>query len=152
MQRESVESIRDELLGSWALVSWESYSDGSKSLPLGEHPQGQLMYTGDGHVSAQLVRADQQPFASDDWRAAKPEEMTAAWPAYFGYFGTFTVDVGRKAVTHHIESGWFPNLVGTKQVRHYCFDEGRLVLDADTAWGKVRIVWQRRRQAPVTPR
>jgi len=66
--------------------------------------------------------------------------MVAAWP---GYFGTFSIDARNAAVTHHIEAGWFPNLAGTDQVRHYRFDGDELVLDADTAWDKVRIIWRR---------
>jgi lipocalin-like protein len=69
--------------------------------------------------------------------------MVRAWPAYFGYFGEFSVDSAESAVTHHVESGWFPNLAGTAQVRRYRFEGGRLVLDAATPWGQVRIVWER---------
>lgn len=36
-----------------------------------------------------------------------------------------------------------PELVGTNQVRHYRFEDSRLTLDADTAWGRVRIIWER---------
>jgi hypothetical protein len=45
-------------------------------------------------------------------------ERAAAWPQYFGYFGTFSIDEAQQTVTHHVESGWFPNLAGTDQVRH----------------------------------
>ncbi len=144
MANETDDEVRRRLLGSWQLVSWQSIEvDGSVSFPLGENAVGQLMYDASGRMSAQLVRSDQDRFGSDDWREAKPEEMVAAWPSYFGYFGTFTIDVGHDAVTHHIESGWFPNLAGTEQVRYYRFENGQLVLDADTAWDKVRIVWER---------
>jgi hypothetical protein len=43
----------------------------------------------------------------------------------------------------HIEANWFPNLAGTEQVRDYLFDGDELVLDADTAWDKVPIIWRR---------
>jgi hypothetical protein len=39
---------------------------------------GQLIYDDAGRVSAQLVRADQKRFESDDWREAQPDEMIAA--------------------------------------------------------------------------
>jgi hypothetical protein len=140
----TAEEIREKLLGAWSLVSWQSFSDdGSVQYPLGENAVGQLMYSATGRVSAQLARGEQERFNSDDWRRAKPEEMIAAWPSYFGYFGTFTVDADDSAVTHHIEAGWFPNLAGTEQVRHYRLDGDELVLDADTAWDKVRIIWRR---------
>jgi len=62
---------------------------------------------------------------------------------YFGYFGTYTIDENAGTVTHHIEESWFPNLIGTQQVRHYRFQRNQLVLNADTEWGQVKIVWKR---------
>ena len=136
--------IRAALLGAWRLVTWQSIdTSGNVSYPLGEDAVGQLMYTDSSHVSAQLVRADMPRFASDDWRQATAEERAAAWPGYFGYFGRFTLDSDAGAVIHHIESGWFPNLVDTQQVRRYRFKDSRLILDADTAWGQVRIIWEK---------
>ena len=136
--------VRDRLLGAWRLVAWQEIgADGTVTYPMGSNVTGQLMYDRSGRVAAQLAATGQPRFASEDWRAATPEEMARAWPAYFGYFGTFTVDTAAGTVTHHVESGWFPNLAGTAQVRHYRFADGRLVLDADTAWGRVRIVWER---------
>jgi hypothetical protein len=77
---------------------------------------------------------------------ATAEEKAAAWGNYFGYFGTYTLDEQAQAITHHIEGSWFPNLVGTRQVRYYHFEGSQLVLDADTEWGQVRIVWKKVQQ------
>lgn len=105
------------LLGAWRLVSWEIRNpDGTVTAPLGTGEIGQLMYDADGRMSAQLVRPNQARFASDDWRQASPEEKARAWSDYFGYFGTYTVDEQEKAVVHHIEGSWFPNLVGENQM------------------------------------
>jgi hypothetical protein len=140
---KNLEDVRVRLLGTWRLVSWQSIAeDGTVSYPLGEDAVGQLMYDDNDRVSAQLVRSGQHKFDSDDWREAGADERAAAWLNYFGYFGTFSVDTEQGAVTHHIESGWFPNLVGTQQVRYYRFEGPQLVLDADTAWDKVRIIWE----------
>jgi hypothetical protein len=49
--------------------------------------------------------------------------------------------LGPDAVGHHIESGWFPNLIGSDQVRHFRIEDDRLILPADTASGRVRIIW-----------
>src|SRR5579875_3603671 len=128
--------IKQELFGAWRLVSWKQVgNDGVRRYPLGPDAVGQLMYTPDDRVSAQLVRVGQPRFASDDWQAATGEEMKAAWPAYFGYFGRFSIDDDQRAVVHHVEGSWFPNLVGTDQIRHYRMDRDRLILDAETAWG-----------------
>lgn len=63
--------------------------------------------------------------------------------SYFGYFGRFSIDHDRHAVVHHIDGSWFPNLVGTDQVRRYAISDGELMLDADTPWGTVHIVWRK---------
>jgi len=137
--------IRDKLLGAWKLITWEiPGSTGTVTYPLGPQAIGQIMYDATGRVSAQLVQPGQPRFVSDDWLQAQTEEKAAAWSGYFGYFGTFTIDVDAGAVIHHIEGSWFPNLIGTQQVRYYRFEgDDRLVLSADTAWGPVRIIWDR---------
>lgn len=137
--------IRDKLLGAWKLITWEiPGSTGTVTYPLGPQAIGQLMYDATGRVSAQLMQPGQPRFVSDDWLQGQTEEKAAAWSGYFGYFGTFTIDIDAGAVIHHIEGSWFPNLIGTQQVRYYHFEgDDRLVLSADTAWGPVRIIWDR---------
>jgi hypothetical protein len=144
-QRErNTNATIEMLLGSWSLVSWEEHqATGEVCYPLGPNAIGQLTYTQDGRMSAQLMRPGSPLFASEDWRQATTEDKSSAWGDYFGYFGTFSIDLGSKAVVHHIQGSWFPNLVGTDQIRHFRFDGDQLILDAETEWGKVHIVWRK---------
>ncbi|HEX3968507.1 MAG TPA: lipocalin-like domain-containing protein [Edaphobacter sp.] len=143
-RERNTDAIREKLLGSWSLVSWEEHqAAGGVSYPLGADAVGQLMYTEDGRMSAQLMRPGSPLFANEDWRQATTEDKSNAWSDYFGYFGTFSIDVDDRAVVHHIQGSWFPNLVGTEQIRHFRFDDDQLILDAETEWGKVRIVWRK---------
>lgn len=136
--------IEERLLGAWALVEWsEQQSGGHKAFPLGEDAIGQIVYTADGHVAAQLARRGRRAFPSGDWRAAGQDDAARAFKEYFGYFGTFSIDAERQVITHHIEGSWFPNLEGGDQERRYRFENGLLVLDADTDWGRVKIVWRK---------
>jgi hypothetical protein len=142
--RRTSQQIANDLIGAWTLVSWfEIKKDGGIEYPLGEGAIGQLIYSADGHVSAQLASKDTQPFRQEDWRKASGDESATAWKSYFAYFGTFSIDTKDDAVVHHVEGSWFPNLVGTDQKRRFHFERGQLVLDADTEWGQVRIVWER---------
>lgn len=145
MNAAHADQVRSRLLGAWRLVSWEAFdADGTASYPLGADAVGQLMYDGSGRMSAQLARADRPHFDDEDWLKARRDEIVAAWPDYFAYFGTFTVDADAGTVTHHIESGSFPNLASTDQTRTYRFDtDERLTLDAESVWGRVRITWTR---------
>jgi len=138
------ESLRVELLGVWTLVTLQSIgADGVASYPLGPDLAGQLVYDVSGRMSAQIVRAGQARFASDDNTQALPDEMAAAWRGYIGYFGTFAVDAEAGAVIHHVEGAWFPNLDDTDVVRGCRLDGDRLVLEAQTKFGQTVIVWQR---------
>ena len=137
-------SIVTQLIGTWDLVEWlERRADGTVTYPLGEGARGQLLYSTDGHVAAQLVRADRVRFESDDWRGASGADAGRAFKEYFGYFGTYSIDLQRHAVVHHVDGAWFPNVEGSDQLRRFRFAGGQLVLDADTEWGKVRIIWRR---------
>ena len=140
--RTGLEMDTDRLIGAWNLVSCfeiKSYGNNDSS----SADIGKLIYTADGHVSAQIVQQDLRRFQSDDWRVASEAECAAAWKRYFGYFGTYSVDSERQVITHHIEGAWFPNLIGTDQLRRYRFEDSRLVLDADTTWGCIRAIWKR---------
>jgi Lipocalin-like domain len=140
----ATDHVRNRLLGGWSLVSWEiSDSAGHTTYPLGRDAIGQLLYDAQGRVSAQLARPDRSKFNDDDWQKASTEEKATAWGNYFGYFGSFTIDEPAHTVVHHIEGSWFPNLVGTEQRRVYHFEGDRLILNASTAWGEVRIVWNK---------
>lgn len=144
-ESERKKEVVNRLVGAWNLVGWfEIKANGERVYPLGEGAIGQIMYSADGHVAAQLMSRQPERFRSDDWRQASETESARAWKQYFGYFGRFTIDVEANAVIHHVEGSWFPNLLNTKQERRFHFEGPRLVLNADTEWGKVQIVWERK--------
>jgi hypothetical protein len=49
----------------------------------------------------------------------------------------------RNETSGYVEGSWFPNLAHTDQTRIFRFVGDALVLDAATAWGQVRIVWEK---------
>jgi hypothetical protein len=146
---QELRDIVQQLVGAWALVSWSEIKPGAAiDYPLGEDAIGQIIYSADGHVAAQLVRRTRERFGAEDWRAASAAEAARAWKEYFGYFGVYSIDLEQRAVVHHVEGAWFPNLSNTDQLRRFRFEDGQLVLDAETEWGRVRIVWERTSRAP----
>jgi hypothetical protein len=63
------QKLRERLIGAWKLESYvEKPVDGSAPFyPMGEKPEGIIMYTPDGYMSAQLMRPSRPKFASGDW-------------------------------------------------------------------------------------
>lgn len=124
---------REDLIGTWRLVSWELvYADGRPSEhPLGPDAAGFLMYAGDGHVSATLMR-----------KAATADAGALQALAYAGRF-----EVASGVVTHIIEVASDPALVGLRNRREIAISGDRLVLSgADFTPGSARtqrITWRR---------
>ncbi|MBV8996427.1 MAG: lipocalin-like domain-containing protein [Pseudonocardiales bacterium] len=63
--------------------------------------------------------------------------------SYFGYFGTFTIDASARAVTHHIDTGWFPTLLGQNR---FATTRSRTAISFWTPTrrgGKSAMTWQK---------
>lgn len=112
-------TLRERLIGAWKLVSYvEQPVDGSAPRhPFGEAPQGIIMYTPDGFMSAQLCTAERSPFASGDWFKGTAAEYQAEGSTYIAYTGPFHVDEERQALTHTMFISLFPNWIGQTQPR-----------------------------------
>ncbi|MEQ1879710.1 MAG: lipocalin-like domain-containing protein [Burkholderiales bacterium] len=112
------QSLRDRLLGTWELVSWNYLTSGVEEPgPLGKDVTGYIMYTTDGHMCASAMIPDRKKFGTADFRAASDEEKARAFESFFGYCGKFEVNESDVTVTHLVEAGSVPNWMGTRQKR-----------------------------------
>lgn len=129
----SEKSLRERLVGAWALTSYveRDIETGVENRPFGEHPLGFVLYTPDGYVSAQLQRPDRPPFADGDLLRATPKEYAAAGSSYIGYSGRFFIDEGKKTLSHEMAVSFFPNWLGQRQVRLVEVGNDRLQLSTD---------------------
>ncbi|MEQ8672661.1 MAG: lipocalin-like domain-containing protein [Aggregatilineales bacterium] len=127
-----MKNVLEQLVGQWRLVVYESrYTDGSVRLPMGEHPNGVLLYTAHDQVSVHMTRHDRQPFIVNDWLGGTDEEVRSAYESYIGYFGHYSVDENAGTVTHHIEGCSFQNWVGQDLVRYFMLESDLLTLTTD---------------------
>jgi hypothetical protein len=140
--------VANDLIGHWTLISCESVTDGRTEYPYGREPIGQLTYDAAGHMAAQIMRPEREPFASADPGEATPEEASAALAGYLAYFGTYSVDEGAGVVTHLVTASLFPNWVGGKQQRYFLLEGDRLSLTTPRivlqgSERVFRLVWNR---------
>ena len=120
---------RKPFVGAWRLLRYEyRRADGKLTLPFGEGPVGLLIYDALGHMAGQLMRPGRAPFRKNSITAGTIEEVRAAFEGYIAYCGAYGVDAQAGAVIHHVTASWFPNFVGTDQVRYFEFQENRLLL------------------------
>lgn len=119
----------NKFLGTWRLLSYKFRAkDGKIIEPLGGNAVGLLTYDSAGNVAAQIMKADQKHFSSDDIAKATPDEAFAAFQSCISYFGRYAVDEQNRKVTHHVEGSIFPNWTGGDQIRFFDFSGTHLTL------------------------
>ena len=127
-----VTSTTPDLTGEWRLVSWHLISpNGETTYPFGETPEGQIIYTGTGEMSAHLMYPGAEP---GDLSGLDATEIFARVSrTYIAYYGTYTVDAAAGTVTHHVRGSLRQSWVGTDQVREFeMIGDDRLSLTANT--------------------
>ena len=140
--------IRDRIVGTWKLVSTEeTLKNGTTRpfLPFGPHAKGFLMYQRDGYMCAQLMNPDRPKWADPLHPTA--QEKAAAADGSFSYCGRYEIDMWQKWIVHLPEVATDPQYVGSRQVRPFSFEGGRLVLSDveknDPSVASWKIVWQK---------
>lgn len=137
-----------QLEGTWQLESWViGYSDGDKiTHPYGEDPQGLLLYTADGWMSASICRNDRALLPADvSYRKLEESARAAAFTSYFHYAGRYRVVDGD--VIHYVTQSLNPNFPGSEQLRHAELDGQTLVLSGKDQAGEITrfhsLVWHK---------
>ena len=111
-------SLKDQLVGTWTLVSWEQMNpDGSKLQRFGANPKGVNIFDATGRVFVMYARPDLPKIASGNPSTPTPEEAKAIVSGAIGYFGTYTVNEADKGIVFRLEGSSFPNLLLADQKR-----------------------------------
>src|SRR5258708_119130 len=126
-------SLRESLIGAWELVSAveRDVETGFENNVLGERPQGFILYTPDGYMSAQLQGLARAPFAEGDLLRGSPAEYIAAGSSYIAFSGGFFVEEAKRGLSNERAVSFFPKGVGQRQGRRVKVDRERLKLSPD---------------------
>ena len=109
------------LVGGWRLRTWVSIADdGSETRPMGDAPDGLLVYTTDGTMIGIMGPGERPRFATDDVTGGTLEEQAGAFTTFIAYGGSYAVE--GDTVTHVVETSLFPNWIGTQQRRRWSLD------------------------------
>jgi hypothetical protein len=140
-------AAKNQVIGTWKLVS-ATIDPGGRNMPAyGEHPNGLLVFTPDMHFVEVLADADIPRFASNARGGGTDDENREAMARSIGFFGTYTVDEKGEFSGNRVEGATFPNWVGSVRTRN----DLRLVVDGDhmteqfrrPEGTEIRIEWQR---------
>ena len=140
-------SLKDEVVGTWSLVSFDSFNAAGTKVPRAEggNLKGRLILTGDGLLSVQII-AKIPKLASKNRMKTTAAEDKAVAHGVLSFFGTYSIDESDKTISFLIERSTFPNQVtgkGAKRAVTLSDDTMRFDNPGRTAGGNVVIVWKR---------
>jgi Lipocalin-like domain len=140
-------TLKEQLVGVWTLVSFESFDAAGAKVPNmeGTDLKGLLILTDGGRLSVQMIAAF-STIASKDRLKTTPAEDKAVAHGLLSYFGTYTVSDPDKTISYRIERSSFPNQVtgaDAKRVATLTGDELKLDNPGRTAGGRTVSVWRR---------
>lgn len=118
-----------DLLGAWTLCAWRIHRPGRDrpSLPFGPEPQGLLIYSADGWMSATVCRAGRPVFPEGaSPRTLEDDVLADAFRSAFHYAGPWRIEDGD--IIHTVRYSLNPSMVGTEQRRTPRLDGDRLTL------------------------
>jgi hypothetical protein len=116
---------------------------------LGRDALGQIVYSPDGYMSANLMRRGRQRFATDDLiGSSDPLERAAAYDGYQGYCGRYEIDEAASVLLHRVSISSNPNWTESVQKRFVEFIGQRMKLTTPPILrqGKkaaVVLIWER---------
>jgi hypothetical protein len=118
------EALRQRILGTWRMLSWKRklVESGDESDALGPDPFGYINYAPDGRLMVFVLRSG-RPRPSSNLPTAT--EKIALFDTMFAYVGTYSVESDR--VIHTLDGSWNELWTGTRQIRFFSLEDGRLI-------------------------
>jgi len=143
--QQPIHVTKDQLLGTWKLVSWEQFEPNGSASPAlgGTNVAGILMFDAAGNFSLQMI-SERPKWAAHSRMSGTPEENTAAAQGVLSYFGTYSAE--KNSLVFHIERSSFPNLGGANVQRVLMSFTGDVMKYQNAVAGRVgqaHVEWKR---------
>jgi lipocalin-like protein len=111
------QSLKEQIVGTWRLVSIYNEEKGAKTYNFGEKPVGMFMFDRSGNVMQLLSKPGLPKFAVNNRLKGTDAEYRAIMQGLLSGFGTYTVD--GDTVTIKWVASSYPNRAGTAEKRTY---------------------------------
>ena len=131
--RGANDGIRGQFVGAWRLARLEQ--PGADGKLHKSDSTGLLVFTGDGHISVQVMERNPQP------RTAGPEQYSQG--GYEASFGTYRIDQTSRTFTFHVEGALVRSLIGKDLPRLFELSGKQLIVQSTRADEHWRVVWER---------
>ena len=125
--------LKNQIVGSWRLESFEIESPSKQVRAWGKNPQGLLIYSADGYMSVGIHR-DNEKKSGNEWRDL--------FDSILFYSGTYSIH--EKELHHQVTQASDPKRIGTTQVRFATLEGDKLTLKSPIeSFGQATLVWRK---------
>jgi len=137
------QSLKEQIVGAWRLVSLYTEEQGVKTYPYGEKPVGLFVFDRSGSAIQFLAKPELPKFVTPNRLKGTDEEYREVMQSILSGFGTYTVD--GETVTIKWEASSYPNRAGTTEKRAYKLmgDELSAMNPTAASGGTSHAVWVR---------
>ncbi|HEV2716392.1 MAG TPA: lipocalin-like domain-containing protein [Terriglobales bacterium] len=127
----SESSAKEKLVGAWLLAWMEEPRPDGKVHRITDR-KGMLLYTGDGHMSVQIMFPKSESALSNEYVRG----------GYEASFGSYDVNEEAHTVTHHVQGSITRALVGKDLPRVYRFSDGQLIIKSSRPDEHWSVAWE----------
>ncbi|ALW86685.1 hypothetical protein AUC43_17315 [Hymenobacter sedentarius] len=129
------------IVGTWRLLEFTDLdaNSGKWVFRYGKHPKGYFTYTKSGVVNLNISRENPPKISEDSAKKTAVNLFDFTNTNAVGYFGTYTVDVKKSIVTHHITGGSLPWYLDTDQERPFRLKGDTLIIGNHKSWRRVLV-------------
>lgn len=129
------------IIGTWKLIVHTDLDtiSGKWFYRYGENPRGYFTYTKNGIVNLNISTDNPMKISEDSAKKYAVNLHAYLSTNAVGYFGTYTVDVERSIVTHHVKGGSYPWYFETDQQRPFILKGDTLIITNNKTWKRVLV-------------
>jgi hypothetical protein len=127
-------SLRDQMIGSWQLVSFECKGeDDVVDYPFGKDAQGSIIYSADGYVSLNIMRTGRSSYV--ERTLYEKSDLKYSDLPYLAYSGRFYVNEAWPSVVHDLDVCLYPEWFGLQEAKLITLKYGFLQLSSNGPTG-----------------
>jgi Lipocalin-like domain len=122
-------SLREQMIGAWQLISFECKGeDDIVDYPFGKDAQGLIMYSADGYVSLNVMRAGRSAYIEK--ALYERSDIKYSDLPYLAYSGRYYVNEAWPSVVHDLEVSLYPDWLGLQELKLINLQYGFLQLSS----------------------
>lgn len=129
------------IVGTWKLIEFVNLDtlNGEWIYRYGKNPRGYFTYTKSGVVNINISTDSPMKISEESAKDYSVNLLDYIDTNSLGYFGTYTVDLEKSIVTHHVKGGSIPWYVDTDQPRPFILKGDTLLIGDNKTWKRILV-------------